>query len=153
MNVGQKIIIGGRAAEVVKVRKTAPVAVVEFDDGSTDLHWFGAEPSAPSEDLHGCASHRVVEPPAHSPAKPTHSPETPLQADWWMRTKSWYERAGLCPRCSAQGAWGHQLGFSNVKPPCNSCAAIVTEFPTSATNSWNQLTHSTAPQYALTAAA
>lgn len=52
MNAGQKVILGGRTAEVIKVRKTAPVAVVRFGDGSTDLHWFGAEPSAPAQDLH-----------------------------------------------------------------------------------------------------
>lgn len=201
MNAGQKVIIGGRTAEVIKVRKTAPVAVVEFDDGSTDLHWFGdTEPprqesgpvrgpkvktggfadawtqthilgpinTGPSSDelteswgLAGTSpephetdgSDRVADIPVQSPSLASHSPETPMQAQWWKRTQGWYERAGLCPRCSSQGAWGHQLGFSNVKPPCNPCAAIVAEFPTPSANGWHQLTQHTAPQYALTAAA
>ena len=153
MNVGQKVIIGGRTAEVVQVRKTAPVAVVRFDDGGTDLHWFGGEPTAPS-DVHETGSYeRVVEPPLHSPSKDSHSPETTGQAEWWMRARSWYERAGLCPRCSSQGAWGHQLGFSNVKPPCTPCGLIVAEFPVSALSGWRQLTQDTVPEYALTVAA
>lgn len=153
MNAGQKITIGGRAAQVVQVRKTTPVAVIEFDDGTTDLHWFGDEPSAPSDVHETGSSDRVVEPPLHSPSKDSHSPETPMQAQWWMRTRSWYERAGVCPRCSSQGAWGHQLGFSNVKPPCTPCGLIVAEFPVPTLNDWRQLTQDAAPEYALTAVA
>lgn len=153
MNAGDVISIGGETAEVIKVRKTVPVAVVRFEDGHTDLHWYGDEPSAPAVEDQEEASTRVANIPVRSPAKATHSPETPMQAQWWTRSYGWYDRAGLCPRCSSQGAWGHQLGFSNVKPPCRPCGVIVAEFPTSAVNGWNQLTQHAAPQYALTASA
>ena len=43
MNVGDQLNIGGKTAEVIKVRKTAPVAVVEYEDGSHELHWYGED--------------------------------------------------------------------------------------------------------------
>ena len=150
MNAGDTVIINGETAEVIEVRKTAPVAVVQFGDGRRWLHWYGDEPSAPAEEHEKAPSTRPAEIPDHSPAKATHRPETPRQAEKWQRVYGWYDRAGLCPRCSAQGAWGHQLGFTNVKPPCNPCAVIVAEFPIETVGSWRQLTQPTAPQYALT---
>lgn len=198
MNVGQTLTIGGRTAEVIKVRKTAPVAVVRFGDGSTDLHWYEDEPSAPAEpgpvrgskvktggfadawlethilgpinrgpsaeqlaELWGTPmessrnsdSVPVLAIPEHSPSPASHGHETPRQARRWMQVKGWYDRAELCPRCSSQGAYGHQLGFSNVKAPCNRCAVIVAEFPVPAVNGWHRLHRATAPQYALTASA
>lgn len=198
MNVGQKIIIGGRTAEVIKVRKTAPVAVVRFGDGSTDLHWFGdTEPprqeSGPvrasktriggfadawienhvlgpinrgptaeqleelwglgTESTHDGPSVPSTDIPVQSPSRASQRHETTRQARTWQEVYGWYDRAGLCPRCSAQGAWGHQLGFSNVRQPCNSCAGIVAEFPAESLNGWRRLNRRTAPQYALTAAA
>jgi len=153
MNVGDQLTIGGRTAEVIKVRKTAPVAVVEFGDGSRELHWYGDEPSAPAESAGNGASAPATEIPDHSPSLASHGHETPRQARRWQQVYGWYDRAGLCPRCCAQGAWGHQLGFSNVKPPCNPCAVIVAEFPAKVSNGWCQLTQRTAPQFALTAVA
>lgn len=194
MHVGDQLTISGRTAEVIKVRKTAPVAVVEYGDGSRELHWYGNDngtvptgrsrtgtggfadtwtdthilgpinngpssdelaeawelSSIPAEPHETGASTRPVDIPEHSPSETTWSPETPRQAEKWIRVKSWYDRSGLCARCSSQGAWGHQLGFSNVKPPCHPCAVIVAEFPIPAGNGWNQLTQYTAPEHRLT---
>lgn len=149
MQVGDQLTLDGRTAEVIKVRKTAPVAVIEFGDGERRLHWYGNEPSTPTEPHETCGSTRVRDFPDHSPSPESRSPETASQAEWWQRVYGWYDRAGLCPRCSSQGAWGHQLGYSNVKPPCNPCAVIVKEFPVPAASGWCQLTQRTAPHYAL----
>lgn len=153
MNVGDQLNIGGKTAEVIKIRKTAPVAVIEYEDGSRELHWYGDEPSAPAESVQNGASTWSADIPVRSPSPASQPPETLSQAEWWQRVYGWYDRAGLCPRCCAQGAWGHQLGFSNVKPPCNPCAVIVAEFPAKVSNGWCQLTQRTAPQHALTAVA
>lgn len=200
MHVGDQLTIGGRTAEVIKVRKTAPVAVVEYGDGSRELRWYGDESPAPAEagpvrgprvktggfadtwiDTHilgpinsGPSSDELAEawglpngsestqsrasawpaaPPVQSPSLASQPPETPSQAQEWQRAYGWYDRAGLCPRCSAQGAWGVQLGYSNVKPPCNPCAVIVDEFPAERSNGWRRLHRETAAQYALTATA
>lgn len=198
MNVGETVTIGGRAAEVVEVRKTAPVAVVEFDTGERELRWYGDETTAPARpetvrapriktggmadawtDTHilgpinngpstdqlaelwgvpaqsnqSGASAPATEVPEQSPSRASHGHETPSQAQEWQRAYGWYDRAGLCPRCSAQGAWGVQLGYSNVKPPCNPCAVIVSTFPAERPNGWRRLHRETAAQYALTARA
>lgn len=52
MRVGGTVVINGAQATVVKVRSSAPVAVVEFEDGNTSLHWYGEEPSVPSGESH-----------------------------------------------------------------------------------------------------
>lgn len=191
----------GKVAEVVKLRRSVPVAVIEFEDGERDLYWYGAAESnggdsgpvrgpetgpggfadkwieaqalgpinegPNSDDLADSwglgplstephetrASTRPADVPEHSPSQSTWSPETPRQAEKWSRVKSWYYRAGLCPRCSSQGAWGHQLGFSNVKPPCLPCSRIVSKYPILTVNGWRRLTQYTAPQYALSAVA
>lgn len=198
MNVGETVTIDGMTAEVVEVRKTAPVAVVEFNTGERELHWYGDESTAPAEpetvrgpriktggmadawtDTHilgpinngpstdqlaelwgvpaqsnqSGASAPATEAPEQSPSRASHGHETPRQARRWQQVYGWYDRAGLCPRCSAQGAWGHQLGFSNVKSPCAPCSAIVAEFPTPVANGWHQLTERTADRYALIAVA
>lgn len=136
-----------------------------FADGWIETHILGPinnGPTAdeladqwgiPAESNRSGASTRPAEVPERSPSKASWSHETPRQAEKWQRVYRWYDRAGLCPRCSAQGAWGHQLGFSNVKPPCLPCSVIVVEFPSPATNGWNQLTQYTAPEYALPAVA
>ena len=49
------------------------------------------------------------------------------QAFTWRNNQ--YLRAGLCPRCAAQAAYGHQHGWRAVHPPCDACAAIVGSFP------------------------
>ena len=40
-------------------------------------------------------------------------PETIDQAIVWETTKNAYLRDGLCHRCAAQAAWGHQCGWPN----------------------------------------
>jgi hypothetical protein len=59
-------------------------------------------------------------------------PETQRQAQEWERFKNRYQRSGLCDRCAAQAAWGHQVsagGWRVVKPPCPPCAELVAMFP------------------------
>jgi hypothetical protein len=56
-------------------------------------------------------------------------PETLSQARTWERCKGIYLDAGLCHACACQAAWGHQLGFRTVKPPCEACAPVVASFP------------------------
>jgi hypothetical protein len=54
--------------------------------------------------------------------------ETFEQAIQWERTKRRYLRAGLCHKCAAQAAWGHQRGaggWSVIRPPCAGCVEIV----------------------------
>lgn len=147
MNTGDPVVVRGRTAIVVAVRKHAPVAVVEFENGERDLLWFGPEPSTPTESLRRGPSGSLAEVPHHSPSVASRQPETPAQAAAWTVAKARYTRAGLCPRCAAQGAWGHQLGFSNVKPPCDQCQPIVATFPQRASASWSKLTQHTAAEY------
>lgn len=66
-------------------------------------------------------------------------PETMHQATRWDRHAVRYAVAGLCRRCSAQAAWGHQLGFAQVQPPCAACAPAVASFPVAATGAWRKL--------------
>lgn len=56
-----------------------------------------------------------------------------------MSTRA-YGKAGLCRMCSAQAAYGHQLGFSRVHPPCRSCAVVVKALPVHKPNGWHALT-------------
>jgi len=55
----------------------------------------------------------------------------------WEARKRRYLRLGLCHRCAAQAAWGHQLGFSQSKPPCPDCQPIVDTFPVRKPNNWH----------------
>ena len=45
-------------------------------------------------------------------------PETPRQAGTWQNTKTKYLAAGLCNGCAGQAAYGHQMGFHRIQPPC-----------------------------------
>jgi hypothetical protein len=56
-------------------------------------------------------------------------PETSREAQTWQTTLNLYLADGLCHRCAAQAAWGHQNGFSLVRPPCQVCRPIVDTFP------------------------
>ena len=59
-------------------------------------------------------------------------PETLAMAREWERTKTRYLRAGLCHKCAAQAAWGHQIGAGSwhaIRPPCVDCVEIVELFP------------------------
>lgn len=55
---------------------------------------------------------------------PRERPETMIQARTWEVVKNRYLRAGLCLRCAAQAAWGHQCGFRLIHPPCEVCRAL-----------------------------
>ena len=64
-------------------------------------------------------------------------PETLRQAQRWDAVKLRYTDAGLCDRCAAQAAWGHQNnagGWDDLRPPCDRCVTVVRGFPASTTN-------------------
>ena len=63
-------------------------------------------------------------------------PETQRQAQRWDAVKAHYLRKGLCAVCAAQAAYGHQLGFGRVKPPCDACVPLVTRFPGKGAGDW-----------------
>jgi hypothetical protein len=56
---------------------------------------------------------------------PADRPETVRQARTWETVKGHYEDAGLDGGCAGQAAYGHQLGFAKVNPPCDHCSYIV----------------------------
>jgi hypothetical protein len=60
------------------------------------------------------------------------APETVGQALHWQTAFSHYLADGLCHRCASQAAWGHQNGFSLIRPPCDACQPIVDTFPVAA---------------------
>jgi hypothetical protein len=63
--------------------------------------------------------------------------ETLRQAQRWDVVKFRYIDAGLCERCAAQLAWGHQDnagGWTDLRPPCVGCAPLVRELPVATTN-------------------
>jgi hypothetical protein len=66
-------------------------------------------------------------------------PETIHQAKRWETVKNRYLAAGLCVNCASQAAYGHQLAFSRIHPPCDDCAAVVAGFPIQATTLWRRL--------------
>ena len=74
-------------------------------------------------------------------AKPkSERPETLAQAKTWETVKGRYLAAGLCHRCAAQAAWGHQIGFSRLEhAPCQTCAAVVAAMPKQQPNGWRSL--------------
>jgi hypothetical protein len=78
-----------------------------------------------------------MKPPRPSPA------ETLCQARTWEVVKLRYIDVGLCERCAAQAAWGHQTqagGWHGLRPPCASCAPVVAAFGLPKTNDdWRKL--------------
>lgn len=66
-------------------------------------------------------------------------PETQGQTRIWDTANVWYRAAGLCYRCAAQVAWGHQSGWSRLHPPCDECASIVRTFPLKQVNGWRSV--------------
>lgn len=57
-------------------------------------------------------------------------PETVAEAQTFTRIVGLYRADGCCTRCSAQLAYGHQLGFGALEhQPCEVCAPIVAGFP------------------------
>lgn len=64
-------------------------------------------------------------------------PETMRQAQRWEAIKLCYADAGLCDRCAAQAAWGHEgntAGWDGLHPPCDRCEPAVRRFPVPTTN-------------------
>lgn len=61
------------------------------------------------------------------------------QAKTWETVTRRYQREGLCRGCAGQAAYGHQLGFSRVNPPCGECAPIVDGFPCHAAGPWRRV--------------
>lgn len=66
-------------------------------------------------------------------------PETMGQARLWDATSAWYLKAGLCGRCASQMAWGHQIGWSRVHPPCEECRPFIDTFPLGQVNGWRSV--------------
>jgi len=59
-------------------------------------------------------------------------PESIRQAQRWDVVKTRYVNAGLCGRCAAQAAWGHQSGgggWDTLHQPCRDCAPVVSALP------------------------
>jgi hypothetical protein len=52
-------------------------------------------------------------------------PETTAQAVYWETIKNRYLAAGLCYSCAVQVAYGHQMSFLRIKPPCDSCRGVA----------------------------
>lgn len=71
---------------------------------------------------------------ASRPAKS--SAESLRQARTFDSNKRHYVSLGLCSPCAAQAAWGHQLGFSKSKSPCQGCQPLVDSFPVRRSNKW-----------------
>jgi hypothetical protein len=64
-------------------------------------------------------------------------PETLRQAQRWDVVKLRYTDGGLCDRCAAQAAWGHQDnagGWNDLHPPCDRCAPVVRGLSVATTN-------------------
>ncbi|BBA90815.1 hypothetical protein YM3MPS_55050 [Mycobacterium pseudoshottsii] len=65
-------------------------------------------------------------------------PETIRQAKRWDQTKQAYLNEGLCHRCAAHAAWGHQNnagGRTKLPAPCVGCAPRLRDFPVPTTSS------------------
>lgn len=67
-------------------------------------------------------------------------PETMRQAQRWDSAFTRYARAGLCSPCASQAAWAGQSGYTRARPPCETCAPIVADFPGAQhVNGWRSL--------------
>ena len=65
--------------------------------------------------------------------------ETFDQAQTFETIKNKYLGDGLCFRCAAQAAYGHQHGFTMVHPPCAKCLPVVARFPVPVSNTkWHR---------------
>lgn len=71
-------------------------------------------------------------PTQHPSAASRRRPETLGQARARELVKRAYLDAGLCHRCAAQAAWGHQCGFTLAERPCPGCEAAVADLPEAA---------------------
>ena len=59
-------------------------------------------------------------------ARSPHAPRR--QAQRWDAHVEAYKAGGLCVACAGQAAYGHQLGFNVIKPPCEDCRPLVDTF-------------------------
>ncbi len=66
-------------------------------------------------------------------------PETPGQAFTWETVKNKALDFGLCHRCASQLAWGHQNGFSSLRPPCRECTPLIASLPKVRPNGWRSV--------------
>ena len=69
----------------------------------------------------------------------TKRPESIGQAKAFDTRAGVYRAAGLCDACAAQAAFGHQLSFAQVRPPCPHCVSLIRLFPIEALNGWRAL--------------
>jgi hypothetical protein len=83
--------------------------------------------------------------PTHS-AKYRDAHETLRQAQRWEQVKAHYQGKGLCGPCAAQAAYGHQIGFTRVNPPCDACFPIVIRFPGQGAGDWRTDPHDSRPR-------
>lgn len=65
-------------------------------------------------------------------------PETLGQAKAWEEIKGQYLARGLCHRCAALAAYGHQLGHRALDLPCAVCRPIVDSFDLSTGGTWRK---------------
>jgi hypothetical protein len=73
---------------------------------------------------------------ARSGSAASQRPETLGQARTWDSNANAWEDFGLCRACAGQAAWGAQLGFAEVHPPCPDCAPKIAHLPTLKPNEW-----------------
>jgi hypothetical protein len=80
--------------------------------------------------------HRSLRPtPFRYPSRsPCPGPRLILLTFWPAR--SFDQGPDLCGRCAAQAAWGHQLGFSRIDPPCGVWEPLVDTFPVDKPGGW-----------------
>lgn len=78
------------------------------------------------------------------------SPETLVQARKWEVVKARYVELGLCEKCAAQAAYGHQSnsgGWPSLNPPCDRCTETVGTFPFPTTNAgWRKILGTVPPR-------
>ena len=70
-------------------------------------------------------------------------PETLREARRWGTTLNQYLAFGLCHRCAAQAAYGHQIGFTRVEhDPCPACVPVVASLPQESSHpAWRRFQH------------
>lgn len=101
---------------------------------------------------HGAGRGAAADVPAVVPHRPTvDRPETLRQARRFEVHKGEYLHLGLCHPCAGQGAYGRQLGFRSVHPPCPGCLLLLTALPVAAPNGWRRFAKDSASVLSLTA--
>lgn len=63
-------------------------------------------------------------------------PESLTEARRWERYRSEFDALGLCGRCACQAAYGVQVGWSHVHPPCDRCRPVLAVFTRAGPNGW-----------------